>query len=365
MKNRLFGCLLLLLALAVILPLRPLGPAQSDRHSRRDGPRRPGAAPAGRLCHDQIPGHHPSPDGRGHQRTGPLPVPVPAARRLRDHHLPGRHEHARPQGRQVGVGQTTTIDAVLEQKTLSESIVVIGQAPTIDQKSTTGSTNLDQVFLASVPATRNLDSFFNMAPGVVAEQNNTNGLMSSANGSAVRDNTFNLDGVNMTAPDVGTQQVEFGVDIIEEISIQSGGLPAEYGDASGASVNVVTRSGGNRLSGAASVYYNSEHLQSNNTAGTALEGTTSGYRYIFEPVGHPGRPDRQGQALVLRQPELQHAVGQRGRLPVRPGDPGPGQTDPSVPLLQADLPAQPGRPVHAVLQLLGQPPGQQRGLARS
>ena len=190
----------------------------------------------------------------------------------------------------VSVGQTATIDAVLEQKTLNESIVVVGQAPTIDQKSTTGSTNLDQSFLSAVPAARNLDSFFNMAPGVVAESNNTNGLMSSANGGGVRDNTFNLDGVNMTAPDVGTQQVEFGVDIIDEISIQSGGLPAEYGDASGAFVNVVTRSGGNRLSGSASLYYNNEHLQAVNTAGTALEGSTSGYKYIIEPAVTLGGP---------------------------------------------------------------------------
>lgn len=190
----------------------------------------------------------------------------------------------------VSVGLTATIDAVLEQKTLSESIVVVGQAPTIDRKSTSRSTNLDRSFLSAVPAARNLDTFFNMAPAVVAEQNNTNGLMSSASGSGVRDNTFNLDGVNMTAPDVGTQQVEFGVDIIDEISIQSGGLSAEYGDASGAFVNVVTRSGGNTLSGSLSVYYNNEHLQANNTAGTALEGTTSGYRYIFEPAVTLGGP---------------------------------------------------------------------------
>jgi hypothetical protein len=183
----------------------------------------------------------------------------------------------------ISVGQTTTIDAVLEQKSLSESVVVVGRAPTIDLQSNTKSTNLDRAFLAAIPAARNLDSFFNMAPGVIAEQNNANGLMSSANGSGVRDNTFNMDGVNMTAPDVGTQMVEFGMDIIDEISIQSGGLPAEYGDAAGAFVNVVTRSGGNKLSGSASVYYNSENLQSNNTAGTPLAGTKSGFKYIFEP----------------------------------------------------------------------------------
>ena len=192
----------------------------------------------------------------------------------------------------IGVGQTTTIDAVLEQKSLNESVTVVGKSPTVDIQSTSKSTNLDRQFLSSVPAARNLDAYFNMAPGVVAEQNNTNGLMSSANGSGVRDNAFNLDGVNMTAPDVGTQQYQFGVDIIEEIS---GGMPAEFGDAMGAAVNIVTRSGGNKLSGSLSVYYNNKSLQSNNTAGTPLAGGQSGYQYIFEPgitLGGPVIKDR-------------------------------------------------------------------------
>ena len=183
----------------------------------------------------------------------------------------------------VGVGQTTTIDAVLEQKSLEESITVVGKTPTIDIKSTAKSTNLDRQFLTSVPAARNLDAFFNMAPGVAAEQNNPNGLMSSANGSGVRDNAFNLDGVNITDPGVGTQQYQFGMDIIEEISVISGGMPAEFGDAMGAAVNVVTRSGGNKLNGSLSVYYNDKALQSNNTAGTPLAGGQSGFQYIAEP----------------------------------------------------------------------------------
>ncbi len=195
----------------------------------------------------------------------------------------------------VSVGQSTTIDAALEQADITENVVVIGQAPTIDLQSNAKATNLDRTFLESVPAARNLDSFFNMAPGVTAEQNNTNGLMSSTNGSGVRDNAFNMDGVNMTAPDVGTQMVEFGMDIVDEISIQSGGLPAEFGDSSGAMINIVTRSGGNKLSGSASVYYNNDALQSKNTAGTPLEGTVSGYKYVFEPgitLGGPIVRDR-------------------------------------------------------------------------
>jgi hypothetical protein len=194
----------------------------------------------------------------------------------------------------ISVGQTTTIDATLEQKSLSESIVVTGESPTVDIRSSAKSTNLDRTFLATAPAARNLDAYFNMAPGVTAEDN-PNGLMSSANGSSVRDNSFNLDGVNVTDPMTGTQMYGFGMDFIDEISILSGGLPAEFGDAAGASINVVTRSGGNKLTGSVSLYYSGDKLQSNNTAGTPLEGSQSGYQYVVEPgivLGGPIVKDR-------------------------------------------------------------------------
>ena len=196
--------------------------------------------------------------------------------------LDGMEPYVR-KGLRIGVGQTTTVDAVLRLKGVSQDLVVVGKAPTIDLEANTSTTSLDQKFLAAIPTARNLDAVFNLAPGVVAESNNPSGAASSMNGSSVRDNTFNLDGVNITAPDVGTQMVEFGMDIIEEVSIQAGGLPAEYGDASGAVVNVVTRSGGNEMKGSVSLFYTNDSLQSTNTNGTPLEGSKSGYRYVVEP----------------------------------------------------------------------------------
>ena len=194
----------------------------------------------------------------------------------------------------ITAGRTTTIKVILEPKKLQESITVTGQTPTVDVQSSTRTTNLDKDFLGSVPGFRILDTYFNMTPGVVAESN-PNGPMSSANGSGVRDNSYRIDGVTMNAPDVGTQRGEVGMDIMEELSIQSGGLPAEYGDTMGTLINVVTKSGGNTFSGSASFYYNKDSLQSSNTKGTPLEGRLGGYKYIYEPgvtLGGPIIKDR-------------------------------------------------------------------------
>ncbi len=181
----------------------------------------------------------------------------------------------------VLVGQTAFVDVTVELGAIEEQIVVSGQAPTIDRQKTTRTANLDRTFLSSIPATRNLGTYFNMTPGVTGD---------TAHGSSVRDNAYNLDGVNLADATVGTPGVFFGMDIMEEISVQTGGLSAEHGSVRGAVVNVITKSGGNRFSGSASMYYRGEKFQSDNTKGTPLEGRTSGFKYEMEPGVTLGGP---------------------------------------------------------------------------
>jgi len=184
-------------------------------------------------------------------------------------------------GLKVEVARTTTIDITMEMKSLEENITVIGQSPTIDKQRTTRPANLDKMFLQSIPAPRNLGTYVNMAPGVTD---------TSAHGGSTMDNSYLLDGVNLVDAATGTQSVNFGLDIMEEISIAAGGLPAEYGSVRGAMINVVTKSGGNKFSGSGSFYFNQEKLKSVNTHGTPLAGSKSGNKIEIEPVFTLGGP---------------------------------------------------------------------------
>jgi len=183
-------------------------------------------------------------------------------------------------GIHVHIGKTVTLDIDMTVKATDEFVVVEGKAPTIDRQKTVGLTTMDVEFLESIPASRQLSTYFNMAPGVTG---------SVAHGSSTKENSYNLDGVNVVDPATGTQLVSFGLEIMEEISVQSGGLSAEYGSVKGAVINVVTKSGGNKFSGSASIYYNHEKLQFDNTEGTGVEGT-SGKEYQYEPALTLGGP---------------------------------------------------------------------------
>jgi hypothetical protein len=167
------------------------------------------------------------------------------------------------QGINVSAGKTATVDVGMTLKSLEESVIVSGKAPTIDRQTTTGvaSVNIEALKLIPTPNRSAMD-YFNLTPGVDSQ---------TAHGSGQMDNSYNLDGVNMGDPATGMDYVSFGMDIMEEIAVQTGGISAEFGSVKGAVLNVVTKSGGNKFSGSASFYYDHESLQSDNTKGTDLE----------------------------------------------------------------------------------------------
>lgn len=174
----------------------------------------------------------------------------------------------------VNVSKTSTLNVKMEMGKIEENIVITGMSPTVDRQSTAKTSNIDNETINSVPSGRSVASFFALAPGVTGN---------SAHGSSTRENTYNIDGVNLNDPTVGTQGVYMSADIMEEVSVQAGGISAEYGSATGAVVNVVTKSGGDVLSGSVSAYYEHEKFRADNTKGTPLESQgTTGNKYDLE-----------------------------------------------------------------------------------
>ena len=181
----------------------------------------------------------------------------------------------------VNAGTATSITIPLKLGELKEEVVVTAKSPTVDRQNVTKTTTLDNEFIKTIPTTRTLGDYFNMVPGVTDD---------TSHGSSVRDNSYNVDGVNVGDVSVGTEALFFSVDTVEEISVQAGGLPAEYGQVRGAVVNVVSKSGGNEFHGKLNMFYRGENFQSDNTKGTPLEGQKSGFKYEMEPGFSLGGP---------------------------------------------------------------------------
>jgi hypothetical protein len=158
----------------------------------------------------------------------------------------------------VALGRDTQLDLVLNPS-MSEEITVAAAVPVIDIKSTEVQVNYTQETIEDLPVTRSYKGLFQLAPGV-AENNR---LAPNAGGSRL-DNTFLVDGVNITNPHYGDLVANIAEIDIDEVSIKRGGITAEFGRTGGMVVNAVTKSGTNDFHGQARYEYQPSDFVSDN-----------------------------------------------------------------------------------------------------
>jgi hypothetical protein len=144
----------------------------------------------------------------------------------------------------VALDKDTQLDLALSP-TLSEEITVEAAVPIIDVKSTEVQVNYTNEEIEDLPIPRTYKGLFQLAPGVAENGRNT---ALNAGGSR-QDNTYLVDGINVTNPHYGDILPDITELDIAEVSIKRGGISAEYGRTGGMVVNAITRSGTNEFNG--------------------------------------------------------------------------------------------------------------------
>lgn len=144
----------------------------------------------------------------------------------------------------VSVDRDTQVDLGLGAAAVSDEITVSAAAPVIDVRSTEIQVNFTQEMIEDLPLTRDYKGLFQLAPGVSENDR----LAPNAGGSRL-DNTFLVDGINITNPHYGDVLPNISELDIAEVNIKRGGITAEFGRTGGMVVNAVTRSGTNDLDG--------------------------------------------------------------------------------------------------------------------
>ncbi|MGB6867370.1 MAG: carboxypeptidase-like regulatory domain-containing protein, partial [Candidatus Aminicenantaceae bacterium] len=135
-----------------------------------------------------------------------------------------------------------TVNLVLKPAAIEEETTVIAQSPTIDIKSSeTASVTLENEILRNIPYSNIYVNIVELAPGV-----SSHSAYGASNYTGI---SYQVDGVDLSDPEEGGAWVLLDPNIIEEAKIMGLGLPAEYGNYTGIIFNVITKSGGNELSG--------------------------------------------------------------------------------------------------------------------
>jgi outer membrane receptor protein involved in Fe transport len=168
------------------------------------------------------------------------------------------------EGIKASVGQTAEENVSLKLSSMAEEVTVTGDTSVVDTQTTQVSTNYDKDWVRNAPVPRfSMFDLLAVAPGVSRSIEGSTTM--SAFGSGTDENSFQIDGTNLTSSSTGEAWPYPNTDAIEEIEVLALGAPAEYGNVTGAVFNVVTRQGSNAFHGDADFYLQTDGLTARNT----------------------------------------------------------------------------------------------------
>ncbi len=170
----------------------------------------------------------------------------------------------------VNIAGTTPL-AVTLNSTFTDTVVVTGSdRPLINTASTESGVTLSQDFFEDLPTGRNYVTAAQVAPGAQTDASGT-----TFYGSTGAENAYYIDGVNTTGVELGQQGKRLNFEFIQEVQVKTAGYDAEYGRNTGGIIEVVTKSGGNELSGDIFGYWDDDSLEAD-LSSEADAGAVSG-----------------------------------------------------------------------------------------
>lgn len=186
----------------------------------------------------------------------------------------------------VTAAATVPLDARLNVGGLAEAITVTGSVTEAFAPGVTASTTLKQQVVNELPLNRGLDQTIALTPGALrtGPSNSNNGTQQIAiSGAITSENLILVNGVVAQDNIRRSSLPLFIEDALQETTISTAGVSAEFGRFAGGIVNAITKSGGNTFSGSVRTTLNNDEWRArtplaNDTKTDLLVPT---YEYTF------------------------------------------------------------------------------------
>ena len=205
----------------------------------------------------------------------------------------------------LALGSAVDLPFTLAVAGAQEQLTVTAQSPVIETQRTAVASVVSQQQIDSLPINgRNFISFSIITPAVTTDRTPQQGASATSGlsfaGQRARSNNITVDGVDNNDAAVGAVRATFSQEAVREFQVLTNSYSAEFGKASGGVVNIVTRSGTNRLAGNLFGYFRDEtlnrkeHFEKFDPSGAAIDREKASYgqkQYGFT-VGGPIRRDR-------------------------------------------------------------------------
>ncbi|MCU1225260.1 MAG: TonB-dependent receptor, plug, partial [Edaphobacter sp.] len=170
------------------------------------------------------------------------------------------------------VGQEAKVDVKLKVGSINENVIVTSAAPILNTENPSTGTSITAEQATELPLqARNFSSLTTLVAGAVATTpSNANNVGRPTynsgffvNGNREQTNNYTLDGVDINDAIDNYINYSPNVDAIGELRIISGNATAEYGNANGGQVVMVTKSGTNSFHGNAFWFLENNNLNAN------------------------------------------------------------------------------------------------------
>ncbi|MBM3741092.1 MAG: hypothetical protein FJW39_35605 [Acidobacteria bacterium] len=198
------------------------------------------------------------------------------------------------------VDQQATVHIELKIGAVSETVTVEANAATVDTRSATLNTVVNQTMMTDLPLNgRNVLQLMRLTPGTLSAPGTWNqastrpeaaGELISASGGRGNSTTFVMDGGLHEDPYTEVANVVPNPDAVQEFSFQTNNYGAKFGGRGGGVVNIVTKSGTNELHGAVFEYVRNASLNARNFFANRNDGLRRN-QYGFA-LGGPIRKNR-------------------------------------------------------------------------
>lgn len=189
---------------------------------------------------------------------------------------------------EVTVNRTLTLDVQLEVGNVNAQINVMADTQLIDSTSAATGATVTPRQIQDMPVNgRNYLDLMQLVPGTVINRQANAGADNSTPvlGERAGNNNFMIDGQPNKNTVDGGPAAQFNQETIAEFQVLTAGYKAEFGQASGAIVNVITRSGGNQYHGVGSLFYRNDAFDSSNSLDPNVTDAPALHRYDYSLAG--------------------------------------------------------------------------------
>ena len=167
---------------------------------------------------------------------------------------------------EVTLNRVVTFDVTLQVGGVQETVAV--SAPALDPSTSATVTTITPRQITELPVNgRNYLDLLQLVPGVAINRqvDPNNDRANPVLGERSGNNNFLLDGQSNKDTVNGGPAQQFNQETIAEFQVLTSGYKAEFGQASGAIVNVITKSGSNLLNGVGSLFHRNDALDTSNS----------------------------------------------------------------------------------------------------